>query len=133
MSSLHRFFVPQSLSPGDIGLPPHVARQVSTVLRMRVGDRLVLFDGSGDEWDAILVAAGKGTASVRLDERRTPETESTVRLTLCQALLKADKFEWVLQKATELGVAEFVPLVPERVVAAGHTGHGSRRARRQPG
>ena len=130
MATVPRFFVEPPLRPGDVVLPSHVARQVTTVLRLRAGDRLVLFDGSGGEWQAELRSAGQGLprgrrgaaplvgACARLLQYRAESLEAPVRFTLCQALLKADKFAWVLQKGTELGVAAFVPLITRRVVAA---------------
>ena len=124
--SAPRFFVRGPLAGcgagGEVPLPEHVARQVATVLRMRPGDPVVLFDGAGGEWRAALAAVGRGSATARLLAYDVPGREPALRLTLCQALLKADRFEWVIQKGTELGVAEFVPLVTRRVVAADRVG-----------
>jgi 16S rRNA (uracil1498-N3)-methyltransferase len=115
----HRFFVEAPLAAGEIQLPPHIARQITTVLRMRPGDELILFNGTGGEWRAILTATGRTGASVDLVEQRDPQTEPALRLTLCQAMLKADKMEWVLQKGTEIGVHTFQPLLTQRTVAGG--------------
>src|SRR5688572_31541319 len=83
---------------------------------MKAGDRLVLFDGSGPEWVGELIHGGK-SARVRLIERRDPAPPPRRAVTLCQALLKGERMEWVLQKGTELGIAAFQPLLTERVVA----------------
>src|SRR5688572_1985921 len=83
---------------------------------MKAGDRLALFDGSGPEWVGELLHAGKG-ARVRLVERRAPAAAPSRQVTLCQAVLKGERMEWVLQKGTELGVVAFQPLLTERVVA----------------
>lgn len=122
MGTVPRFFVSTPLDRGEVILPPHVAHQVTAVLRLRPGDPLVLFDGSGGEWESELVAGpGQGQRGPREVVARThrlvePRREPALRLTLCQAMLKADKFEWVLQKGTELGVAVFQPLVTQRTV-----------------
>jgi 16S rRNA (uracil1498-N3)-methyltransferase len=124
---MHRFYIAPPLRGGDVALPERVARQVVRVLRMRPGDPLVLFDGTGGEWEAELATADSRDAAARLVRHRTPEVEPALRLTLCQSLLKADKLEWVLQKGTELGVARFVLMVSQRVVAAERERAASRR------
>ena len=113
---MQRFYVEHALGGLEAELPEHVARQVTSVLRMKAGDRLTLFDGSGPEWAAELIHGGK-SARVRLIERRDPAPPPRRAVTLCQALLKGERMEWVLQKGTELGIAAFQPLLTERVVA----------------
>ena len=117
---MQRFYLDSPLGPdsSELALPAHIARQIHTVLRMRPGDAVVLFDSSGREWPATLTRADRDGVSARLGEPSAPTREAPRRVTLCQALLKSDKMEWVLQKGTELGVARFEPLVTERVVAA---------------
>lgn len=80
-----------------------------------------MFDGSGLEWlvrlDRVAAAAKQGgTAGVVVGERR-PRVEAGVAITLCVAVLKADRFEFVLQRCTEAGVARFQPFVSRRCVA----------------
>lgn len=127
MVSLHRFFVDVPLFAGEISLPLGIARQLTTVLRMRPGAQIVLFDGRGTEWLATLVTTERTAVTVRVSEQRDPKTEPALRLTLCQALLKGDRMEWVLQKGTELGVAVFQPVITERVVATHRGGWSSDR------
>jgi 16S rRNA (uracil1498-N3)-methyltransferase len=122
--TIHRFFVPGSLAGGVVALPERVAHQATAVLRLRPGDPVVLFDGRGGEWAAELRSAGRDV-SARLLEQRFPLREPAQRITLGQAMLKADRFEWVLQKGTELGVAAFQPLLTRRTVPGG----GGRRER----
>src|SRR5262249_55834977 len=82
-------------------------------------DELSLLDGAGGVYQAQLVAIRGNRVLVRLGERQTvPGLEPPARLVLCQSLLKAAKYEMVLQKCTELGVAGFVPVISERAVAA---------------
>ena len=113
---MQRFYIEERLAGGELQLPAQVARQVMTVLRMQPGERVVLFDGSGLEWVGELKRAGNGV-TVRLVEQRAGPPSPARRVRLCQALLKGERMEWVLQKGTELGVASFQPLLTERAVA----------------
>jgi 16S rRNA (uracil1498-N3)-methyltransferase len=118
VATVHRFFIPGPLNGGDVVLPERLAHQATAVLRLRPGEPVVLFDGSGGEWAAELLSGGRGLAA-RLIERRFPAREPALRVTLAQAVLKADRFEWVLQKGTELGISAFRPLLTRRTVAGG--------------
>lgn len=116
--SLHRFFVPAEwLSGGEkIVLSGKVAHQLARVLRLKPGDHIVLLDNSGLAYEVELAYLGPQTAEVRLVCSFAPQTEPRLRLILYQALPKGEKFEWILQKGTELGVSAFVPLVTERTI-----------------
>src|SRR5437867_1488864 len=132
MPTIHRFFVEEPLSGAErevITLPAPVARQMESVLRLRPGDPVALFDGRGGEWAAEVAALRRGDGSARLLQYVPGRPEAALRLTLCQALIKADRFEWVLQKGTELGVAAFLPLLTRRVVGASGKGSPVERAR----
>ena len=123
-----RFFVTPSAIGGESAtLDGAVAHQVRSVLRMRVGERVVLLDNSGQEF---VVELGE-TAGREIDghvvESRPSPAEPRVRLTLYPGLLKGDKFEWLLQKGTELGVAAFQPVLCERSV---RTGAGEQKSER---
>jgi 16S rRNA (uracil1498-N3)-methyltransferase len=107
------------LSPSaEIELPPDVAHQVRDVLRLTPGAAIDLLDGRGMEYPSAVLEVGRKGVRVRVGEPRRGRAEPSVRLVLCLGMLKAAKFEWVLQKGTELGVAAFVPLLCERAVAA---------------
>lgn len=111
-----RFFCPTPLAAGQlIALPPQAAHHALRVLRMGPGDELVLFDGSGGEWPGRLVEVGRAL-QVALGEWRELERESELALTLVQALAAADKMDWVVQKAVELGAAAIQPLQAKRSV-----------------
>lgn len=87
------------------------------MLRLRPGEIVAVFDGSGFEWTVRLDEVKASKMQGEVIERRRPEVEPAVALTLCQAVLKADRFEFVLQRCTEAGVARFQPFVSERCVA----------------
>ena len=100
-------------------LEGEVAHQVSRVLRMSVGDEITLLDNSGREYSVQLTMFNKTTVEGSVLSVRETQTESSLELTLYQGLLKGEKFQWVLQKGTELGVSRFVPLISLRTVIQG--------------
>jgi len=113
--ALHRFFVaPEALAAGRVTLPPEHARQVARVLRLRPSDEIVVLDDSGMEHLARLERVQPDGVQGVVVERRPNRAEPALRLTLYQALLPRERFEWVLQKGTEVGVARFVPLETRR-------------------
>lgn len=113
---ISRFFCPEPLRVGAIAvLPEAIAHHAVRVLRLGIGDRLVLFDGAGGEYRGHIVAAGR-RVEVALDGFDADERESALALTLVQALPAADKMDWVVQKAVELGVTRIVPVASRRSV-----------------
>jgi 16S rRNA (uracil1498-N3)-methyltransferase len=112
---MHRFFVaPELLKDAIIQLPEKLAHQVRDVLHLAVGEQLLLLDNSGDEVLCIVTKSGRREVEVELVERRAGKPESPVRIILCQGLLKSARFEWILEKGTELGVAVFAPILCRR-------------------
>lgn len=116
-----RFFSPQLL-PGStavgtvIDLPEAVFRHAVKVLRLREGEELTLFDGSGGEYRARLAELGKSTASAELLDWQPTEREAPFAITLIQAVQAAEKMDWTVQKAVELGVARIQPAESRRSV-----------------
>lgn len=117
---MHRFFVqPELLKEAgiEITLPKELAHQVRDVLHLNLDERLLLLDNSGDEVLASVSKTSKTVVEVRLLERRPGKSEPAVRIILCQGLLKSARFEWVLEKGTELGVTVFSPILCRRSMA----------------
>lgn len=85
------------------------------VLRKRAGDRLVLFDGSGSDFDAEIVRCDRKSVSVKLHGERAIDNESRLHSTLALAISKGERMDYAVQKATELGVNCIVPILSERV------------------
>jgi 16S rRNA (uracil1498-N3)-methyltransferase len=111
-----RLFVPPALLTGDrVELGDDAHRHLARVLRVRVGDPVVVFDGEGAEIDAEVIAIGPHTVTLSLgDRRRRPPPAAPI--TLLQAVPRGDRMDLLVQKTTELGVARIVPLVTERSV-----------------
>src|SRR2546421_3049380 len=117
---MHRFFIPPELlkeTNTSISLPKELAHQVRDVLRLTTGEQLLLLDNSGDEVVASVTTVSKVGVDIHLLERRPGKSESPVRIILCQGLLKSARFEWILEKGTELGVATFSPILCRRSMA----------------
>jgi 16S rRNA (uracil1498-N3)-methyltransferase len=113
---LPRFHVDVSLTVGDTSpLPAEAAHHALRVLRLRDGDSIVLFNGRGGEFQATLKAAG-AAAAASIDAFDPIERESPLQLTLLQALVAADKLDWIVEKAVELGVARIVVAPSQRSV-----------------
>ena len=117
---MHRFFVPPELlkiTNIDIALPKELAHQVRDVIRLDIGEQLLLLDNSGDEILATVAKTNKANVEVHLLERRPGKSDPAVRIILCQGLLKSTRFEWILEKGTELGVSVFSPIICRRSMA----------------
>ena len=111
-----RLFTDQPLTAGDrVVLKGNVAQHLGRVLWARAGDHIALFNGDGQEFAAQVVSVSKREVSVDIGEAHSPNTESQVRTVLGLCLSKGDRFDWGIQKATELGVGAIIPLQSERV------------------
>ena len=108
---------PAGLAGGRASLTRQDSAYLLRVLRLRAGDRLQLFDGIGGAYPAEVVALGAEGGELRLLGPREVDVDRAVAVSLWQGLPKGEKMEWVIQKATELGVAEIVPLRCARSVA----------------
>jgi len=111
-----RIYVPQTLRPGrEVELPIQAGEHLARVLRLDRGHPLRLFDGSGDEYEAELASLAKRSVTARvLESAAAEDRESPLRITLAQGIARGEKMDWILQKATELGVARIVPIVTDR-------------------
>jgi 16S rRNA (uracil1498-N3)-methyltransferase len=117
---MHRFFVdPELLAQTDlpIRLPDKLAHQVRDVLHLALNEQLLLLDNSGSEFLARITRSTRDGVEVSLEERRIGKGEGNVRIVLCQGLLKSARFEWILEKGTELGVSTFIPTLFRRSMA----------------
>lgn len=111
-----RFFFPGPLKTGRLRLDGAEAHHLVHVLRISAGQNVTFFDGLGTEARAEVTAITEGGVELNVGELQSADTESTVDLTLAAAVPKGDRFDWLIEKATELGVRRFVPLVTHRSV-----------------
>ncbi len=116
--SAPRFYCPPPLPLStNYELPAAAAHHASRVLRLRVGDAVQIFDGLGNALDATInESAGKRVILGNLQTCMV-QPESGLRILLAQAMCSSDKMDWIVQKATELGVSEILPVQAQRSVA----------------
>lgn len=112
----HRFYIPAAQwNPERLALEGEEAHHCLDVMRCREGDRIIVFNGSGDEAEVEITSASKGAVSLAsrlfLSTPRPPAT-----ITLGQAVPKGKNMDLIIQKATELGASRIVPLLSERTV-----------------
>jgi 16S rRNA (uracil1498-N3)-methyltransferase len=112
---LTRCHVDLALSAGaEATLPESAAAHLVRVLRLREGDECVLFNGDGNDYRARIASAGKREVVVQVLSIDAVDNESPLRITLVQGIARGEKMDLILQKATELGIAGFVPVLAER-------------------
>lgn len=116
IANTHRFFV----APAVLEQEPVViddtalVHQLGRVLRLQAGDRVLLLDGQGLAYQVCLTAITRQHVTGQIEQCVQASGEPTPHVVLYVPLIRADRFEWVLQKGTELGVQQFVPVVCER-------------------
>ena len=110
-----RFFTSQVLAEGaEIALEADPARHIARTLRMQPGDSLVLFNGDGLEYTGEIVYADRKRVDVRCHASAEPRRESPLAIELAIGMSRGDRMDWVVQKATELGVTSISPLQTAR-------------------
>lgn len=114
---MHRFFIPPSWIRGNrVTVTGPQAHQIANVLRMRQGDVIVVLDNSGWEIEVRLTSVDGNAVNGEVQRRRLSHREPRTKISLYQGVLRSSRFEFVLQKGTELGVVEFVPVIADRCV-----------------
>jgi len=117
---MHRFFVsPDQLEGDKVTIAGPAVHHIRDVLRLRPGDDIVVLDNSGWEREVEIVEVDREQVVGRVLSRALATGEPRTKISLFQGVLKSSHFELVLQKGTELGIVEFVPLISQRCVIAG--------------
>jgi len=112
-----RFFLPKKYIHGERAtIAGAELEHMRKVLRLEPGDRVTLFDDEGWEHEGTIRSYSDGMGEIKILNSSRPERESLVRITLAQALGKGEKFDWVVEKATELGASAIVPFLCRRTV-----------------
>jgi 16S rRNA (uracil1498-N3)-methyltransferase len=128
---LRRFFVPPgSLRARHVTLGPELARRLGRVLRLRVGDHVILTEGGAHEYEVQITAVSGNALTANVVAEREPPPEPDVELVLHQSLIRANRFDLVLEKGTEIGVSRFVPVVAARSIVQGNGEPDSARSER---
>ncbi len=111
---MHRFFIPQDwISSDQIIFRNETARQMKQVLRLNPGDMVVALDNSNAELDVEIIHIGECIEG-KIVSRRINENEPKIPVTLIFTLSHREKVEWILQKCTEIGISDFVPMITSR-------------------
>jgi 16S rRNA (uracil1498-N3)-methyltransferase len=128
----HRFFISkEQIRNESVFLTDNQARQIHNVLRLRQGDKIYVLNNEGWEFEVELLTTKPDQVTGRLVNRWIVKSEPKSRLTLFQSMLKQVKFEWILQKGTELGITSFVPMITERSIVRQSTLKQNKMARWQ--
>lgn len=113
--SMHRFFIPlEVFETEQISFPAETAHQMARVLRLQAGEQVVVLDGSGREALVELTLVERESVEGRVCKRYKNQAEPLVTLRLFIGLTQREKFEWILQKGTEVGVTTFIPVITQR-------------------
>jgi 16S rRNA (uracil1498-N3)-methyltransferase len=110
--SIHRFYAqPESFSAATVILGADETRHLRDVLRLVVGDEVAVFDGRGREVRASVIGIDKKSTDLSVVEQVTPASpESPLEITLAATVLNGEKYDLIVQKSVELGIARFVPI-----------------------
>ena len=126
--ALHRLFVDKHLSSGaKLQLDDEQARYIGRVLRLRVGDQLHVFNGQEGEFGAEVLGMARSSATLLLGEHIDVSTESLLKVHLVQGISRGERMDFVVQKATELGVKRISPILTEYGVVKLDAGRAAKR------
>lgn len=113
--SLPRIYHPEQLADqSDVLLTANAANHVAKVLRMQPGEALIIFNGDGYDYAATIATINKREVRIIIDAAMKNNNDSPLQIHLLQAVARAEKMDWVVQKATELGVTSITPIITER-------------------
>lgn len=128
---MSRFFAPKENVKGDqIYIDGQDARHIVNVMRLSPNDKVVVFDGTGKEYVGFIKEIKPKRVLVEIVETRIPKKEKLTSVTLAQAIPKKNKMDYIVEKATELGVDSIVPVMSERTVVRLDELKGDKRSER---
>jgi 16S rRNA (uracil1498-N3)-methyltransferase len=112
----HFFLPPSAISNEGVTFPPDISAQIANVLRLRSGAQVLVLDNQGLAYEVELQSVASRLVIGQVQHKFAALNEPQTHLTLQISLTQREKFEWILQKGTELGVSEFVPLITARTL-----------------
>lgn len=128
---MRRFYVENiGTTPSYLIIKGDQARHIRTVLRLKVSDSIILFDGKGSEYNAAITELHPGFVKVQIIERITPIDESPLKITMGQGIMKFKKMDLIVQKATELGITSIIPFISSRAIPKRKGDLGMRKVER---
>jgi len=114
---MSRFFVPKENIKGNlIYVDGREARHILNVMRMKGGDKVLVFDGTGKEYTGFIKEAKQKSLVVEIISVETPVKEKFPQITLAQSIPKKERMDYIVEKSTELGVESIMPIISERSV-----------------
>jgi len=114
---MSRFYVPQPrIEKGMLKIEGDEVKHIRKVLRLKAGDEIIVFDGLGKEFEGAIVEEGLSSVVIKIQNIFSSKRDSSLEVTLAQSLLKGEKMDYLIQKATELGVKEIIPFFSSRSV-----------------
>jgi len=126
-----RFYVPHPhIENGMLRVEGNEVRHIRRVLRLKAGDEIIVFNGSAKEYEGTIVEEGPSSVVIRIQNISPSEKESHLEITLAQSLLKGEKMDYLIQKATELGVKEVIPFFSSRSIPLLEKSKGLKRLHR---
>jgi 16S rRNA (uracil1498-N3)-methyltransferase len=112
---MNRFFLsPQNITAQAVTFPADIGHQIRRVLRLREDEKVLVLDNTGSAYEVSLLYSVDGEVHGEIQKRISLDAEPSIQLSLYIGLTQREKFEWILQKGTELGVSRFVPFTSER-------------------
>ncbi|MEI6396525.1 MAG: RsmE family RNA methyltransferase [Candidatus Taylorbacteria bacterium] len=118
---LHRFFLTENINGGKIGAQKEfsiesaeLTNQIRRVFRLKNADKVIIFDGSGFDFECEIAGGEKDSLNLRVVSSERSHYMPKRDIYLCAAITKKDTFEWIVEKATELGVTHIIPVLAER-------------------
>ena len=113
---LHRFYLQEKIADRyNITIESiDIVNQIGRVFRLKKTDKVIIFDGSGKDYECEIIDLNRNSVDLKVGEGNPSRFMPTRRVFLYQAIIKKDKFEWIVEKATELGVTDIIPVLAER-------------------
>ena len=128
---MQKFFInSRDIEQSEITISGSDAAHISRSLRMAPGEKIMLGDGEGNDCVCEIVGFTPDTVTVRVLQRMRNGSEPPYRAVLYQALAKGEKMDYIVQKATELGVSEIIPFESRRCIVRLRDGHGEKKRER---
>lgn len=113
---LHRFYLQEKVGDkSNLTIKSiDIVNQISRVFRLKKSDKVIIFDGSGKDYECEIIDLNRNFVDLKVGEGNHSRFMPKHKVYLYQAIIKKDKFEWIVEKATELGVTDIVPVLAER-------------------